>query len=45
MHRNEHTWIMGLDVDEFVVLHPQAAGTTSLAEFLRSYEDFGGVAV
>ena len=36
---------MGLDVDEFVVLHPEKTGTTSLATFLEDYESYGGVAV
>lgn len=44
-HRDLHTWIMGLDVDEFVILNNPAAGTQLLSEFLKPYESYGGVAV
>ncbi len=37
-----HKWMAFLDVDEFLVLQPQA-GSKKLPEFLRGYEDFGGL--
>lgn len=44
LHRNEHQWIMGLDVDEFVVLRKDA-GTNDIGTFLTDYESYGGLAV
>ena len=37
-----HKWMALLDIDEYLVLQPQA-GPKSLPDFLRGYEDFGGL--
>lgn len=37
-----HKWMAFLDVDEFLVLQPQA-GYKKLPEVLRGYEEFGGL--
>ena len=39
-----HKWMAFLDVDEYLVLQPRA-GFKKLPDFLRGYEDYGGLVV
>ena len=43
-YAHRHQFLTFFDDDEYIVLKPEAR-TRSLAEFLRSYEDYGGLAV
>jgi len=41
-YKDEYEWIAFLDVDEFLVMKD---GSTDLKEFLKSYEEYGGLCV
>ncbi|KAI7846321.1 hypothetical protein COHA_000158 [Chlorella ohadii] len=41
-HRNDHTWMGFVDVDEYIILR---ADIPSLPELLQRYEQFGGLAL
>lgn len=42
--RHRHRWLAFIDADEFIVFHDKA-GTNNIAEFMKQYDQYGGLAI